>query len=386
MNELVLPIRAGGAVSYWSTKRALLILGLVAGAGTAVLAATGNPGNMALCIACFLRDSAGALKFHTTATVAYLRPEIVGILLGALLAAVASREYRAVAGSSPMIRFLLGGVMMIGALVFLGCPTRMVLRMSAGDLSAYVGLVGLAAGVLTGTLMLKRGFSLGRSYATRREVGLVLPILAGVALLASVTTSLLVVSEKGPGSLSAPVAASLLVGVLFGAIAHRTRMCFGGSLRDIYLFRDATLAMPIIGFFLAMLLFNVVTGRFAWVAFGPIAHAETLWNILGLYVVGFAAVLLGGCPLRQLVLAGSGSSDAAITVLGMFFGAAFAHNFGLASAPAAAATGGAAAVAGGPAAAGQVAVLFAVAAMGVRGRAATATTKTEGQTQPAPVE
>ena len=39
----------------------------------------------------------------------------------------------------------------------------------------------------------------------------------------------------------------------------------------------------------------------------------------------------GGCPLRQLILAGQGSSDSAVTVLGMFFGAALCHNLGLAS-------------------------------------------------------
>ena len=45
-----------------------------------------------------------------------------------------------------------------------------------------------------------------------------------------------------------------------------------------------------------------------------------------MYVVGFAAVLAGGCPLRQLILAGQGSSDSAVTFLGMLIGAAFAHN------------------------------------------------------------
>ena len=50
-----------------------------------------------------------------------------------------------------------------------------------------------------------------------------------------------------------------------------------------------------------------------------------------MYAVGFAAVLAGGCPLRQLILAGQGSSDSAVTVLGMFAGVAACHNFGLAA-------------------------------------------------------
>lgn len=52
-------------------------------------------------------------------------------------------------------------------------------------------------------------------------------------------------------------------------------------------------------------------------------HWECIWQALG--------ILLGGCPLRQLILAGEGNTDSAVTVLGLMAGAAFAHNFGLAS-------------------------------------------------------
>lgn len=64
--------------------------------------------------------------------------------------------------------------------------------------------------------------------------------------------------------------------------------------------------ITIIGaFFVVMLIFNIATGGFKLSFDGqPVAHAQHLWNILGMYVVGFAAVLAGGCPLRQLVLAG----------------------------------------------------------------------------------
>lgn len=53
--------------------------------------------------------------------------------------------------------------MMIGALVFLGCPLRMVLRMSAGDLNAYVALIGFAGGVATGSCFLKKRLFSGKS-------------------------------------------------------------------------------------------------------------------------------------------------------------------------------------------------------------------------------
>jgi len=48
-------------------------------------------------------------------------------------------------------------------------------------------------------------------------------------------------------------------------------------------------------------------------------------------LAGFCSVLLGGCPLRQLIMTGEGNSDSTVTVLGLAAGAAFAHNFGLAA-------------------------------------------------------
>ena len=48
-------------------------------------------------------------------------------------------------------------------------------------------------------------------------------------------------------------------------------------------------------------------------------------------LVGLCSVLLGGCPIRQTILASQGDGDAGVTVLGLIAGAAFSHNFGLAS-------------------------------------------------------
>ena len=140
----------------------LLLTGVVVGVAALVLTALGNPGNMGFCIACFERDIAGALGLHSAAKVQYLRPEIVGIVLGALIAAVAAKEFRAKAGASPACRFLLGLFVMIGALAFLGCPLRMVLRLAGGDLNALVGLVGFIIGILLGIVFLKKLKNLSR--------------------------------------------------------------------------------------------------------------------------------------------------------------------------------------------------------------------------------
>ena len=53
---------------------------------------------------------------------------------------------------------------MIGCLMFLGCPFRMLLRIAGGDLNAVVGLVGFAAGIYAGIFFLNRGYSLKRTY------------------------------------------------------------------------------------------------------------------------------------------------------------------------------------------------------------------------------
>ncbi len=129
--------------NHWLRDHWLILLtGVVVGAAALILTAAGNPKNMGFCIACFERDIAGALGLHSAAKVQYIRPEIIGIVLGSLLAAVAAKEFRGRAGSSPACRFVLGLFVMIGALVFLGCPLRMVIRLGGGDLTAVAGLLG----------------------------------------------------------------------------------------------------------------------------------------------------------------------------------------------------------------------------------------------------
>lgn len=315
------------------SKKKLVIAGILCGLIAVCLAANGNPINMAFCIACFIRDTAGSLGMHQAEVVQYARPEIIGLVLGSFIISVATKEYRSTAGSSPMIRFVLGVIIMIGSLVFLGCPLRMVIRMSAGDLNAWIALIGFILGVGTGVIALKKGFSLGRSQATTAASGAVLPVLMLGVLVLSLTTTLLKASQSGPGSMHAPVWMSLVGGLLFGIFAQKSRMCFAGGIRDVILMRNFDLLTVVGGLFVTLLVYNVATGNFVLAMNTPgiIAHSQTLWNILGMYAVGFAAVLAGGCPLRQLILAGQGSTDSAITVLGMFAGAALCHNFGLAA-------------------------------------------------------
>jgi len=79
---------------------------------------------------------------------------------------------------------------------------------------------------------------------------------------------------------------------------------------------------------------NIFLGQFKpGFAGQPVAHTQEIWNFAGMVVAGLAFALAGGCPGRQLFLAGEGDSDAGIFALGMITGAAISHNFGLASTP-----------------------------------------------------
>ena len=311
----------------------VVIAGAVVGLAAVVLTHLGNPANMGFCIACFLRDITGAVGMHSAAKVQYVRPEIIGLVLGAFIMSVATKEFRAKAGSSPATRFVLGAFVMIGALAFLGCPLRMVLRMGGGDLNAVVGLVGFTLGIFIGIQFLKNGFSLKRAYPVGKGEGGVLPIvMTGLLILVIAVPSLFKFSEEGPGSKHAPIAVALIVGLIVGALAQRSRLCTVGGIRDAMMFKDFKLLYGFIAVIIAVIIGNFITGNFNLGFEGqPVAHTDGLWNALGMALVGWGSVLLGGCPLRQLVLAGEGSADSTITVLGMMVGAALCHNFGLAS-------------------------------------------------------
>ena len=332
-------------------ERLLIIIGgLLIGIIAALLVFFGNPKNMGFCIACFIRDTVGGLNLQTAAPVGYIRPEIIGLVLGSLIMAIAGKEFKAKGGSSPITRFVLGFFVMVGALMFLGCPLRMVLRLAGGDLNALVGLVGFAGGIAVGIIFLKKGYSLKRSYTLPKIEGWLFPaiqVVLLVLLVGGATFTFIRYSESGPGSMHAAILISLLAGLIVGAICQKTRLCMVGGIRDMILFKDGKLIWGFIAILVGCLVTNLIltaaTGNvFFKLGFAeqPVAHTDWLWNILGMFLVGFASVLLGGCPLRQVILTGEGNSDAVATVLGLAVGAAFCHNFGLASSAAGPTTNG----------------------------------------------
>ena len=326
--------------SFSASRWGIVVTGAAIGVLAPLLQHWGNPPNMGVCVACFERDIAGALGLHRAAVVQYLRPEIMGFVLGALIAALIYREFKPRAGSAPIVRFFLGMFAMIGALAFLGCPWRALLRLAGGDLNAVLGLAGLALGVGIGVQFLKAGYSLGRNAAAPAAVGWIMPV-AMIGLLALAVAQPVLVeggaifsSASGPGSMHAPLLISLGVGLLIGFLAQRTRFCTMGSIRDVILMGDTHLISGVGALVVAAIVTNLALGQInIGFAAQPVAHSAHLWNFAGMALAGLAFALAGGCPGRQLFLSGEGDGDAAIFVLGMISGAALSHNFGLAGRP-----------------------------------------------------
>jgi len=367
--------------------------GLFIGAVAAWLVSQGNPGNMGLCIACFLRDITGYFfgRWTDQAAVAYIRPEIIGIILGAFGAALVTKEFKARGGSSPVLRFVLGFIFMSSALVFLGCTVRAWVRFGGGDLTAIWGIIGIVIGVVIGVQILKNGYNLGRAKALSAPLGWLLPALAVVLLVFAVLSANgynpdfamltpangkavvpgeVVVTTDGtvvkpvdatlvdgavvaadgtvladaekvestspmPGGKRAPLIISLLAGLAIGVAAQRSRFCSVGGIRDAILVRRFDLLFGVVGLVIGATIVNMILGQYNLGFEGqPVAHNDILGNIAAMVIAALSAVMLGGCPLRQMIMGSEGDVDGFVAVIGMIAGAAFTHWFGLASSPA----------------------------------------------------
>ena len=332
---------------FFSSRWGPIITGIVVGVLAPVLVKLGNPGNMGVCVVCFSRDIAGALGLHRAGVVQYIRPEIIGFVLGALIAALAFREFKPRTGSAPLVRFLLGMFAVFGALVFLGCPWRAYLRLSGGDWNAIFGILGLIVGIGIGVGFLKLGFSLGRSRPAPKALGWVMPAIMVVLLVLLILapqfgrdtngnpTGPIFFSQSGPGSQHAPLIIALVIGLVIGFLAQRSRFCTVGAIRDVILLRNPHLLYGVLALIVAAFITNFALGQFnPGFVKQPAAHNDSLWNFGGMVLAGLAFTLAGGCPGRQFFLSGEGDGDAAMFVSGMLVGAGISHTYTMASSPA----------------------------------------------------
>jgi YedE family putative selenium metabolism protein len=333
------------AVSRFLTSRwGPIITGIFVGVLAPLLVFWGNPGNMGICVVCFTRDIAGALGLHRAGVVQYIRPEIIGFVLGALVAALAFKEFKPRTGSAPIVRFLLGMFAVFGALVFLGCPWRAYLRLAGGDWNAIFGILGLVVGIVMGIIFLRRGFSLGRNRPAPKAVGWVMPVIMVVLLIILIVepqfgrdaegnlTGPIFFSTTGPGSQHAALIISLVIGLFIGFLGQRSRFCTVGAVRDAILLRDSRLLFGVLALIVAAFVTNLILGQFhAGFASQPVAHTDGWWNFGGMVLAGLAFTLAGGCPGRQLFLSGEGDADSAMFISGMLVGAGVAHTYNMTS-------------------------------------------------------
>lgn len=329
---------------FLTSRLGPIITGIAVGILAPLLVFWGNPGNMGVCVVCFTRDIAGALGLHRAGLVQYIRPELIGFVLGAMVAALAFKEFKPRSGSAPLVRFLLGMFAVFGALVFLGCPWRAYLRLAGGDWNAIFGIIGLIAGIGLGIVFLRMGFSLGRSRPAPKAVGWVMPVIMVVLLVLLIVepqfgrdaegklTGPIFFSTTGPGSQHAALIISLIVGLLIGFLAQRSRFCTLGAVRDAILLRDFRLLYGVLALVVAAFATNMILGQFnPSFEKQPVAHTNMLWNFGGMVLAGLAFTLAGGCPGRQLFLSGEGDADSAMFVSGMLVGAGVAHTYSMAS-------------------------------------------------------
>ena len=325
--------------NFLTTGIGITISGAIIGALGAYLSVLGNPANMGICIACFTRDLAGALGLHNAKVVQYIRPELLGITIGATISALFSKEFTPKGGSAPIIRFILGFFAMVGALVFLGCSWRTLLRIAGGDINAIFGLIGIIIGGGIGVYFWNKDYSLGQSKIYSNKLIGFIPFITSIFLLILLFSKVkfsengaIFFSESGPGSMKAPIIIALIISIIIGIIAQRSRFCTISGIRDSIFLKDFHMLKGVIAFIVAALIVNLLTNRFNLsMENQPIAHTNILWNIVSMTLASLAFTLGAGCPGRQFIQAAEGNMDSFIFIIGSLVGAGFAHNFNLAS-------------------------------------------------------
>ena len=293
-------------------NRHFILMGAVIGVGAMSLSYYGNPANTGLCISCFMENIAGAMGLHDNVRMQYMRPEVLGIVLGAFAWSLYRRDFMSTGGSSPLLRFVVGILLIIGCSVFIGCPVKMVLRLASGDVGALAGAAGLVAGIYIGLEFIENGFQLGKPRAATRASGYVMPFFfLLLSLLALFKAPFIGERVKGSGALHAPFLLSLGIGLLVGGWAQHTQFCITGGIARIFLWgprevlncpRSTGLLVSLVSFFIFATLSSMLTGQFNLALHGQPSSNESFgWAFLGMVLVGFGSVLIRGCPLRQLV-------------------------------------------------------------------------------------
>ncbi len=139
---------------------------------------------------------------------------------------------------------------------------------------------------------------------------------------------------------------TLALGLLIGYLAQRSGFCSIGGMRDLMMFRHTRLffgyltliAGGFLGYFIFWAIIPSAFPNFFWSMtqtnpLNPIPGAPggltvasyVILAIIGGFGMGFIGVLLGGCPLRQIIMGSEGNLRSLFFVLGLAVGAIIFH-------------------------------------------------------------
>ncbi|MDO5843838.1 MAG: YeeE/YedE thiosulfate transporter family protein [Methanocorpusculum sp.] len=135
---------------------------------------------------------------------------------------------------------------------------------------------------------------------------------------------------------------TIILGFIIGWLGQRSGFCSIGGIRDFILFRQTRLLKGYIGLIVSAFVFYLLFSfliptafpKFFWLLqdgnlftaipgapAGLSVAATIICMIVGGIFVGIIGTLLGGCPLRQVVMTSEGNVKSGFFVIGMIIGA-----------------------------------------------------------------
>lgn len=139
---------------------------------------------------------------------------------------------------------------------------------------------------------------------------------------------------------------TLALGLIIGYLAQRSGFCSIGGMRDLMMFKHtrlffgylALIGGALIGYIIFWLIIPSAFPGFFWAAnngidpmpgapSGLVVGSYLILAIVGGFGMGLIGVILGGCPLRQIVMSSEGGRNSLFFVIGLIIGAVVFHAF-----------------------------------------------------------
>jgi len=309
---------------------------VIIGAFSSILSYKGNPINTGICISCFMENYAGGLKLHNNTYMQYLRPEITFIILGSFLSSLIRKEFAIRINNSLFYSFIGGFFMIIGSAIFIGCPIKMLLKLAGGDLNSIAGIFGLITGVYIAVYILKEGIdtSFFKTAKINKNISSLIFIIFIVTIFITYLMFPFVFAESttGGGAERAPLFVSIILSFIIGFFAQTSRFCVTGAIRNSLILKNNFGFIALIALIFTAFTLNLFLKQFHLGIYGQSgSHIQWHWSFLGMLLTGYIAVIIDGCPFRQLVKSGEGDINAQIAFVGMLIGGAIVQNFNILS-------------------------------------------------------